>query len=141
MKLPKRMNAILSMMILLPSLLMMMNAVSLAAPENYFFTLYCRVGSEQTEDVATAEMLKAEYAKIGINLEIEAVEWAVIQSGSDTETRTHEEGGWDTLMYSFEMDDAPDLSSYFATKNIPPPPGENIMSFSNGRTICLYRHV
>jgi ABC-type transport system substrate-binding protein len=106
------------------------NAV--ASPDEYFFSIHGWVGTEYTVDVSAMEIIKADLAEIGINLIIEPVEWATIQTASTSETRTFDEGGWDVAYGVIEMDGAPEHSSYFHSKNIPPPPGDNFHSWANG---------
>ncbi len=108
-----------------------------AQPQEYFFEIHGWVGTEYTVDVSAMEIIKADLAEIGVNLIIEPVEWATIQTASTSETRTYEEGGWDVAYGVVEMDGAPEMSSYFHSKNIPPPPGDNFHSWDSGKADAL----
>lgn len=107
-----------------------------AQEPSYFFSFHVMVGAQFDVEVQAMEMLKPELAKIGINMIIDTVEWATIEQARTTDTRTYAEGGWDAAVAPIEMDGAPEYSSQFHSRNIPPP-GENWFSFNNGLSDVL----
>jgi len=116
----------LAISLVLPSLL-----AAQGQDQNYFFSFHMAVGSDFEVEVKSLEMLKPELQKIGIDMIIDTVDWASLQTAHNTDTRTYAEGGFDAYMGPLEMDDAPESSADYHSKNIPPP-GDNWVSFNNG---------
>ncbi|NIR17012.1 MAG: hypothetical protein GWN86_25085 [Desulfobacterales bacterium] len=77
-----------------------------------FFTLHLHCTPEGSYRVEYGEVIKRELAKIGINVELEVLDWSVIRAMEIGEevTKTFEEGGMDMWLSSGRFEIDPDLN-------------------------------
>ena len=77
--------------ILLGSLLMLVAFLPLARAQTYFFTVHCATTELR---LPYAEVIKENMAEIGVNVELDVMEWAATDELRRSPL-TYEEGGWD----------------------------------------------
>lgn len=101
--------------------------------QGYFFSFHISVGSDFPLEVQAVQIIQAQLKNIGINMIIDTPLWSVIQTEATTDTRTYSQGGTDAYFGPCEMDDAPDMASWFAANNIPSTTtgGNNWEGFNN----------
>lgn len=123
--------------ILLGSLLMLSAFLPLAHAQKYFFTVHCATTELR---LAYAEVIKENMAELGINVELDVMEWAATDELRRSPL-TYEEGGWDMMVLGNEIEPDPGgMIEYFQSSSWPPT-GENYGRYSNGKVDSLFKEA
>jgi len=110
-----------------------------ARAQEYFFTLHVILPEPR---VSYTEVLKENLAEIGIDLQLEVMEWgAVYDLLSSAEAPPFDEGGWDMAAYGLEVEPDPDFMSTRLASYAWPPEGETWTRWNNGKVDALFKEA
>jgi ABC-type transport system substrate-binding protein len=105
------------------------------AEEQYFFTITNFVPT--MFDMRVAEILSTEYAKIGINVEIETGDFGVWIDRAGKMPATHDDGGFDMSLMTWAWGSDPDMFGVFHSTMVRPF-GWNVFDYKNGDSDRLW---